>query len=136
MLCSDSPGSGGDVSVADTPQFDKDGVAEGHENEEDSSPNDMAIVPISLESSCDDYRPENSGGEKGNWCYQLLFAIFIFNLSQTILSCIRDAWGFGKMILLVGDISTSFSIVLRVNSQQACRSSDSFYYLVCYLCSC
>lgn len=95
-LRSESPGSGADVSVADTSQFDKGGVEEGPENEEDSSPDDMAIVPITVETSCDDFRPESTGGEKGNCCHKLLFAMFIFNLSEMLLSCIRDAWGSGK----------------------------------------
>lgn len=65
-LCIESLGSGADVSVADTSQFDKGGVEEGPENEEDSSPDDMAIVPVTVETSCDDFSPESTGGEKGN----------------------------------------------------------------------
>ncbi|KAG0561411.1 hypothetical protein KC19_9G062600 [Ceratodon purpureus] len=72
-----TPGSGGIKSVDDGSRVNEDALGEGSRNVE--VPNDMALVPITVEDACEELRPDNAGEEKAGagkerfrqrlWCY-------------------------------------------------------------------
>lgn len=66
VLDSQNPGSDGGVSVAESLKVNNCAFKE--ELEESSSIN-MAFVPVTLEGSCEDYRPGNNGEAKGDYLH-------------------------------------------------------------------
>ena len=66
ILISQTPGSGGIVSIAEGPQVNKDALEEGSRNLEVPISNDMALVPITVEAACEEFKPDNTGEEKGD----------------------------------------------------------------------
>ena len=59
-----TPGSGGIKSVDDGSRVNEDALGERSRNVE--VPNDMALVPITVEDACEELRPDNAGEEKGD----------------------------------------------------------------------
>ena len=63
VLINQTPGSGGVDSVAEGPKVTKE---EGSRHLEVPTSNAMALVPITVEAACEEFRPDNTGEVKGD----------------------------------------------------------------------
>lgn len=115
VLDSQNPGSDGGVSVAESLKVNNCAFKE--ELEESSSIN-MAFVPVTLEGSCEDYRPGNNGEAKAGkgqekiqqhlWCY--LFENMIRAIDELYCLCDleSDAEKIKEALLVLDDAGIDF----------------------------